>query len=1000
MRRIVTFLVALSLSLSAYAYAEEKKNVTRIEFITYVMSGLGETQYNTPANFTDLPSDDRYFSYVSAAAESGVITGYGNGQLRPYDEITKEEAIVILSRAYQLEKEPGVYINGYRDFLKIQSYATGYISAAARYGIIPYEKDEIFNPSQRITIEEMYNLTARFIKNSSEKPGFSLGYPKEADEKEYGAISVDIKVKRAGNVYYKLLPASEHADTLNLKPHEVTEFLTAVNVVNKGITEKIFPEDDREYNLYIVCADMQGNFSDVKKITGVTRHRYQVGTGKVDDPYLIYEKEQLEAIKYYPKAAFRLDSDIELSDNWEPIRILTKGSLGFSGTFDGNFHSIKGLLVNSKSKNSGLFSIIYGANIKNLYVDGTVKGTDNVGIIAGTSEGSTIENCFVTGRCEASGNNSGGIVGVNNGVIKNSVSACYIVDASNYSGGICGSNKGDIKNSISACYSVSADMYASGVSGVNVGGRISKNVAANFYATDVITTKSGRITTNRQMGTTSGNYCYNKMISNNDVDFNYDSHDGLEATWEEITNPLFYRDVLGWDTENKWNNYITEDFRLPTPKGFSKIDMVKGLTMYAPMKIFTEEELMTVKDHPDFHYILMNDIRMKNGKNWKMIGGVDGFSGTFDGNNHTISGLRIVADGTAAGYGMFSKIGSGTVRNLNLRNLKIEGSSLVGGLSAENYGYIENCTVDGDIYAIRKDNMLSVGGVVANNYGIMENIGGKISIIADGEVLTAGGIAANNDGFIMGSEFSGEIKAKQDAEFSNSVLGGIVGINTSGYIYDSFSDIKITSKGETNYIGGICGILNGGEIYKSASKGTMSVTNKINSTGYVGGISGLVPSGIVMNCYSTVEASVLSPAAYVGGIVGYNQEGSIQNTYSNNKLSSVGSSSFVGGIVGLSEAGFIIDNVVLDTFIDSEGLADGIANLQSDMAYLENNYINENSHIAGAREGSGGGIVIEDSEMKKEDFFFKPISDGGKLGWTMGDVWYMDENSPYPKLVK
>ena len=66
---LVAFLVALSLSLSAYAYAEEKKNVTRIEFITYVMSGLGETQYNTPANFTDLPSDDRYFSYVSAAAE-------------------------------------------------------------------------------------------------------------------------------------------------------------------------------------------------------------------------------------------------------------------------------------------------------------------------------------------------------------------------------------------------------------------------------------------------------------------------------------------------------------------------------------------------------------------------------------------------------------------------------------------------------------------------------------------------------------------------------------------------------------------------------------------------------------------------------------------------------------------------------------------------------------------------------------------------------------------
>ncbi len=1001
MKRIVAFLVAVFLCLSSQAYAEEKKNTTRIEFITYVMSGLGELDYQTPANFVDLPNTDKYFNYVSAAVEKGVITGYGNGLLRPYDEITKEEAIVILSRAYQLKETSGVYINGYADFSKISPYAVGYISAAARNGIIVYGKDKFLYPSQKVSIDEMYEMAGKFIKNSKETPGFLLGYPKEAGEKEFGAISVNLKVTRAGNIYYKLLPSSEYMDTLSLKPNEVDEFLTAVNVVNKEITAKIFPEDEREYNLYIVLVDEKGSFSDVKRINGVTRHRYQVGTGKVDDPYCIYTREQLEGIKYYPKDAFRLEADLTFSKDWEPIRIQSKGSLGFSGTLDGNFHSIKGLTVNSHSKNSGLFSEIYGANIKNLYLDATIKGTDNVGVIAGTSEGSTIENCFVTGRVEASGNNAGGIVGVNNGVIADSVSACYIVDASSYAGGISGSNKGDIKNSISACYSVSADMYASGVSGVNVGGRVNRNVAANFYATDIITTKSGRITTNRQMGTTSGNYCYNKMISNNDVNFNYDSHDGLEATWEELTNPKFYRDTLGWNTETEWNDFVTEDFRLPTPRGFLDIDMINGLTMYAPIKISTEEELRTLKDNLEFHYILTNDIRIKSGENWEPVGGEDGFSGTFDGNNHTISGMRIVADDTETGYGMFRTIGSGTVRNLNLQNLKIEGSSLVGGLAADNFGYVENCTVDGDIYAIRKDNMLSVGGVSANNYGIMENVRATVSIIADGEVLTAGGISANNDGFIMGSEFSGEIKAKQNTEFSNSVLGGIVGINTSGYIYESFSDAKITSKGATNYIGGVCGITNGGEIYKSASEGVLSVTNSTNSTSYVGGLSGLLPSGLIMNCYSNSEVSVLSPKAYVGGIVGYGQDGSIQNTYSNNKMETTGQESYIGGISGYSEGGFIVDNAVIDTVIDSGGFADGIANPQSEMVFLSNNYINESSRIDG-QIGilTGGGIVVRDSEMKTEGFFFKSVAEGGKLGWTMGDVWYMDKSSPYPKLVR
>ena len=173
-----------------------------------------------------------------------------------------------------------------------------------------------------------------------------------------------------------------------------------------------------------------------------------------------------------------------------------------------------------------------------------------------------LENCFVTGRVEAKGNNAGGIVGVNNGVIKDSVAACYMVDASNYAGGISGSNKGDIKNSISACYSVSADMYASGVAGANIGGMVKYNVCANVYANDVITTKTGRVTTNKQYGQTYGNYCYDKMMADSSVESDIESHDGLEATWEELTSIDFYKNVMGWDTKNIWRNSIS-DKRFP-----------------------------------------------------------------------------------------------------------------------------------------------------------------------------------------------------------------------------------------------------------------------------------------------------------------------------------------------------------------------------------------------------------------------------------------------------
>ena len=228
-----------------------------------------------------------------------------------------------------------------------------------------------------------------------------------------------------------------------------------------------------------------------------------------------------------------------------------------------------------------------------------------------------------------------------------------------------------------------------------------------------------------------------------------------------------------------------------------------------------------------------------------------------------------------------------------------------------------------------------------------------------------------------------------------------MGINTSGYIYESFSDCKITSKSATNYIGGISGITNGGEIYKCASAGKIEATKPSDSTSYVGGITGLLPSGLVVNGYSEMLVSVLSPKAYVGGIVGYNQEGNVQNTYSHNKIETSGVESFSGGIVGYSEGGFIVDNVTIDAEIIGSGKVDGVVNRQGEMVYSENNYINENTRIDGINDiQNGGGIILKDKEMKNEEFFFKPIPSGGKLGWIMEDIWYMDKNSLYPKLVK
>ncbi len=1005
MKKIALFLMLLPFSLHLCVFSSPRE-VTRLEFISYVMSGLGAVKSEKSAGFLDLSESDPYYPYASVAKEHGVVSGYPGNLLKPYAKITREDALVILARAYGINPVSDIYLKNCTDYSEISGYSRGYISAIVQKRIIDYSPKDGLKPKEYIEISEVETLFSAFKKYIDETMHFSFGYPKVSENKTYNAITIKIKLSRPSSVYYKLVPASNYLGGFRPDKEELTTFLTAVSTPETELDVNIYPEDLGEYNLYIAAVDNEGNYTAVEFLENLSSHRYQSGDGSEKKPYRIYTQEQLEGIKYYPSAHFSLEEDIQIQGEWSPITI-EDTYIGFNGSFNGNFHRITNLNIDSHDKNSGLFSVIYGAKIKNLYVEGTVFGQENSGIIAGVSEGGDISSCFVTGRVMASGNNAGAVVGVNNGRISDTVAACYMVEAGNYAGGICGKNTGEITNTLSSVYTVSADMYASGISGVNLGGRITSSVAASIYATDIITTKSGRITTNKQNGTSSNNYCFDKMMSSSGVNFGIDTQDGLEVSWDELTSLSFYKDTLGWDFKDIWDTKITEDYRFPLPKGIGIPDMIKGITMYAPIKISTEKELREVYKNPDMHYILTNDIAIHDRTKWEMIGSTDadaedaGFNGTFDGNNHTISGLYITSSDDTV-YGMFGVISAGTVRNLKLINVDIEAKSLAGGLVGINHGYIENCQLSGRIYAEGSGSMLSCGGVVGNNYGYLENVTSNMQILTSGQVLTIGGICANNEGYIYSADFTGKLAAREDMEHSNAVAGGICGINTSGVIYDSYSDPEITARASVNYSGGIAGIINGGEIYKTSSTGKINISSdkRRDSFSYSGGIAGLSPEGLIMNSFSYTDISVTANNAYTGGITGFNQYASIQNCYSRNNLAVKGeiystAQNYTGGICGFSEAGFISDNAVLLKDVDSNGLFAGVSNNGSDMVFCQNNYI---ADTITQDSSSQNGTPLEYREFIEDDFFFKPISDGGRLGWNSQDVWYIKKWHSLPLL--
>ena len=154
------------------------------------------------------------------------------------------------------------------------------------------------------------------------------------------------------------------------------------------------------------------------------------------------------------------------------------------------------------------------------------------------------------------------------------------------------------------------------------------------------------------------------------------------------------------------------------------------------------------------------------GKEWTPIGDYDNrYTGTFDGGNHTITGLTINQYGSYVGMIDFLDSG-GTVQNLTLENVNITGGNIVGSVVGDNHGTVPACTASGNV-----SGTYSIGGVAGENNGTM-----TACYHASGNVSGTSGI-----GGVTGTNKSGTLTACYHANGTVSgpagTTGGVVGYN-------------------------------------------------------------------------------------------------------------------------------------------------------------------------------------------------------------------------------
>lgn len=359
------------------------------------------------------------------------------------------------------------------------------------------------------------------------------------------------------------------------------------------------------------------------------------------------------------------------------------------------------------------------------------------------------------------------------------------------------------------------------------------------------------------------------------------------------------------------------------------------------------ENLNDGRDALSYNYILKNDIDASGlvdadgNSTYNTIGrGNTAFTGTFDGDGHTIVGLQ-------AKGGIFGKLGSGAVvKNINIASSVFTGNDTydsVGAVAAENNGgSISGISGYGNTI---KGSGGYIGGLVGKNYGGISNSNDQSTVIAGADTV-AGGIAgvngtnADKGGTIDNVQSNSAVTTGVLAENQYaSNLGGIVGKNEmllNKYNINNVSAHGVTGKtGNTKTSGGIVGtnegrisnaynesIIHGseniggvaGKNVTQASNSNMAELNDVaNAVEIIGDAGSQNVGGLLgKQDHATINqgrnTGAITGCTNVGGMVGYNTADSYLKNLENSPQATITGITYVGGIAGVNEGEISADN--------------------------------------------------------------------------------------------
>ncbi|GEM_PF-742544 len=150
------------------------RDITRAEFAAILVRGLGLKPESGATSFSDVKASDWYSGVINTAYAYRLIDGFEDGTFRPNDKITREQAMLILSKAMILTgltdtlSVPSAeeVLSPYGDASKVAKWAQNGVAGSVQAGIVTGRSADTLAPKANMTRAEVAAIIQRMLQKS------------------------------------------------------------------------------------------------------------------------------------------------------------------------------------------------------------------------------------------------------------------------------------------------------------------------------------------------------------------------------------------------------------------------------------------------------------------------------------------------------------------------------------------------------------------------------------------------------------------------------------------------------------------------------------------------------------------------------------------------------------------------------------------------------------------------------------------------------------------